>query len=241
MDIQGTLRECEAIIGKKRYSRHPFITDLQQNPPSIECLGAWAVQKYHQVYQQNRIFSAIHTQSPHEDVRQFMMEQLIAEETGLTCGRDSHYNLMRRFAEACGSHVAQFARESMSTPVRQYTEQLVSICQQQHFVIGMLTIYAIESQSSESVENFLSWLRNAYSFSDDQLEWFTIHSEEDDKHADKGLDLVLKYGDSVADFETLAPKFVARICDEWLQLHDYYLSLLQGEEMVFSRTIVEVS
>ena len=236
MNIQATLKECETLVNEKRYSRHPFITGLRTNPPSMQSLCAWAIQKYHQVYQQNRIFSAIHTQSPHEDVRQFMMEQLIAEETEISCGTDSHYNLMRRFAEACGAHVDCFRADKISPQVSQYTNRLVSICQEQHFTIGMLTIYAIESQSSESVANFLNWLREVYSFSDDHLEWFTVHSEEDDEHADKGLELVIKYADSVPNFEKIAPKCVSDICDSWLALHDYYLSLLQGKDAMLSKT-----
>ncbi len=229
MTTQETIMVCQSIIHDKRYSRHPFVVELREKHPPKEVLLSWAEQKYHQVYLQNQIFSAIHSKTSHEDVRQFMIEQLIAEETPFTCGSDSHYNLMRRFADACGATEKSFDESLMSASVRMYVNKLLSICQEQNFVLGLLAIYAIEHQSSESVSNILQWLRDTYNFSNEQLEWFLVHAEEDDDHADAGLDLVVKYAPSVENFDTLAPKVVTEICDAWLTLHDYYLSLISGE------------
>ncbi|HSK39382.1 MAG TPA: iron-containing redox enzyme family protein [Arenibaculum sp.] len=226
MDIGSVIAHCDSIIKTKRYSRHPFVVDFERNRPDEATLGRWALQKYHQTYSQNRIFSVIHAKTDFADVRHFMMEQLIAEETSITSGSDSHYNLMRRFAEACGVPADQFSEHTMAPEVRAYVDTLVSIMRDEHFTVALLTIYSIESQSGESAGKLLAALRKHYRFSDAELEWFSVHSEDEDTHADDGLQLVKKYAHLLADFDQAAPRAVTRICDAWLALHDFYASLL---------------
>ena len=224
------MANCRKIIDTKKYSRHRFVVDLNMLKPSKERLGRWALQKYHQVYRQNLIFSIIHAKTQLEDVRQFMMEQLVAEETPINCGSDSHYNLMRRFAEACGVSASEFREETVSRKVAEYVEVLLSIIRREHFVVALMAIYAIESQSGESVGRLLAALRRNYDFTESQVEWFTVHSDADDDHAAEGVRLVRKYAHLCPDYEQRASVVVAEICDAWLTLHDAYAAILAPHE-----------
>lgn len=224
--VEAVLAQCQSIIEAKKYSRHRFVMDLDVLKPPKECLGRWALQKYHQVYRQNLIFSIIHAKTQMEDVRQFMVEQLVAEETSINCGSDSHYNLMRRFAEACGVQSAEFTEKTASPEVVQYVDTLLSIIRREHFVVALLAIYAIEAQSGESVGRLVASLRRNYDFTEPQLEWFTVHSEADDDHAEEGVHLVRKYAHLCSDYEQRAPFVVSDICDAWLKLHDSYAAIL---------------
>lgn len=226
MNIETVLLECDGIVRARKNSRHRFVVDFDRRRPPVEALGAWALQKYHQVYLQNQIFSIIHAKSNDEDVRQFMVEQLIAEETPIECGSDSHYNLMRRFAQACGVGDDRFTEATAAPAIRGYVDTLLAIMREEHFAVALLAIYAIESQSGESVGKLLAALRRYECFSEAELEWFVVHADADDTHADQGLQLVRKYAAAAPDFETRAPLAVVRICDAWLALHDYYASLL---------------
>ncbi len=226
MDVAAVIDQCNAIIADRRYSRHPFVVNFAQDRPSEAMLGRWALQKYHQTYTQNRIFSTIHSKTDFEDVRQFMMVQLVAEETAINCGTASHYNLVRRFAEACGVPATEFAPHSRAPEVQAYLDTLLSLVRDEHFTVGLLAIYAIECQSGESAGTLLAALRAHYRFSEAELEWFTIHSEEDDDHADLGLELVTRYAPGYDGFATAAPPAVTRLCDAWLRLHDFYASRL---------------
>lgn len=224
--VDDVIAACNRIVHEKRYSRHQFVGSLQRGLPDRAALAAWALQKYHQVYKQNLIFSIIHAKTQYEDVRHFMIEQLVAEETGINCGSDSHYNLMRRFAEACGVPAGQFVPATEAEPVRRYVDLLLGIMRDEHFAVGLLAIYAIESQSGESVGKMLAALRQSYGYTESDLEWFTVHCAADDDHAEEGVRLVRKYADEVPDFGARALAVTERICDAWLQLHDYYASLL---------------
>ncbi|MBA3770986.1 MAG: iron-containing redox enzyme family protein [Ramlibacter sp.] len=230
--VESVLAHCMAIIEARKYSRHRFVIDLDASPPSKELLGRWAAQKYHQVYRQNLIFSIIHAKTQYEDVRQFMVEQLVAEETPINCGSDTHYNLMRRFAQACGVPGDAFTEEAAHPEVIAYVDKLLSIIRREHFVVALLAIYAIEAQSGESVERLLAALRRNYDFKEDELEWFTVHSDADDDHADEGLRLVRKYADQCPDYESRAPLVVGEICDAWLRLHDTYAAILGSQVRV---------
>ncbi len=228
--MEDVLTHCMEIIEAKKYSRHRFVLDLDSYSPSKKRLGHWALQKYHQVYRQNLIFSIIHAKTQFEDVRQFMMEQLVAEETPINCGTDSHYNLMRRFAQACGVPDDAFGDQPASKEVIEYVDKLLAIIRREHFVFALLAIYAIEAQSGESVGRLLAALRSKYNFTEEQLEWFTVHSVADDDHADEGLWLVRKYADLCPDYENRAPVVVGEICDAWLRLHDAYASILAPQQ-----------
>jgi pyrroloquinoline-quinone synthase len=226
-DVEQVIAACQAIVERRRYIRHPFVTELDRLQPDRLALGRWAGQKYHQVFLQNSIFSAIHSNAAeYEDVRQYAMDQLIAEETGIASGSAPHYVLMRHFGHACGLPESAFLPDAAASEVREYVGTLRSLCGR-HFVLGLLTVFSIESQSGESVAKVREWLRANHDFDEEDLEWFTVHAEEEDDHAATGLALVRRHGHECPDLTTAGPECVEEITQAWLKLQDYYLSLLQ--------------
>lgn len=225
--VEEAIAECARIVAERRYSRHPFVAELDRMQPDMAAFGRWGVQKYHQVYLQNVIFSAIHSNAQeHEDVRQYAMDQLIAEETGLFSGDASHYVLMRRFAEACGAPAESFDRSAASPQVREYVDTLVSLCRDNPVAIGLLVIHSIESQSGEAAGRLKTWLAANRGFAEPALEWFTVHAEDEDEHAAAGLALVRRHADEVSEFATVATGAADEITKAWLRLQDHYLDLL---------------
>ncbi|MGF7234785.1 MAG: iron-containing redox enzyme family protein [Frankia sp.] len=231
-EVADVLAACRAIVDERRYARHPFVAELERRQPDRAALGRWAVQKYHQVGLQNTIFAQIHVSAQdHLDVRKWAIDQLVAEETHHTSGSAGHYVLMRHFAEACGAPAAMFESTHAAPQVRSYVGVLNELCGQPDFVLGLLTIHSIESQSAEGVSKLLAWLRANHTFSDYDLEWFTVHSEEEDDHADAAMQMILRYAPGVDDFAHRAPACALRITEAWLRLQDFYLELL-GERAV---------
>ena len=112
--------------------------------------------------------------------------------------------------------------------MRAYVDTLISACRDDEVAYGLLTIWSIESQSGESAGRVLAWLRANHDFTDDELEWFVVHSEDEDDHAAEGIALVRRLALDLPDFPERAPQVVTRICDAWLVLHDYYRGLLRA-------------
>jgi pyrroloquinoline-quinone synthase len=229
--VAEIIARCQQIVADRRSSAHPFVATLDKVRPTRADLGRWAAQKYHQVYLQNVIFSNIHANAVEfEDIRQAMMDQLIAEETGRTSGSAPHYVLMRRFAQACGAAPALLGSDGAAPDVREYVGTLIDLCRNRHFVLAMLVIYSIESQSGESAGRLLAWLRANHSFTTAELEWFSVHADDEDDHAEAALALIERYAGLVPGFATDAVACVSVITDAWLRLHDFYLALLaQGD------------
>lgn len=225
--LEATLAACHEIRQRHRAARHPFVATLDATRPDRARLGAWAAEKYHQVFLQNAMFTAIHANAwDCEPVRQFMVEQIIAEETAITSGSASHYDLMRRFAEACGVPAGAFARGGASAPVLAWVRAAIGICRTRHPAVAMLALHAIESQSGEAVARVLAWLRANHAFTEAELEWFSVHAEAEDDHAAVGLALVCRHAGEVPDFHREATAAVAEICAAWSALHDHYVGLL---------------
>ncbi len=225
--LDATLDACREICQRHRAARHPFVATLDATRPDRARLGAWAAEKYHQVFLQNAMFSAIHSNAwDCELVRQFMVEQIVAEETDITAGSASHYDLMRRFAEACGVTAEAFERGRVSAPVLAWVRTAIGICRTRHPAVAMLALHAIESQSGEAVARVLGWLRENHTFTATELEWFSVHAEAEDDHAATGLALVRRYAGEAPDFHHEAIRAVTEICAAWSALHDHYVGLL---------------
>lgn len=225
--VQEAISRCQRIVQLRRYALHPFVSELDRVRPGRAGLGRWAVQKYHQVFLQNVIFSLIHSNAQgDEEVRRYAMDQLVAEETGLVSGDAPHYVLMRRFAQACGAGPADFEAEACSAPVRDYVKRLVDLCRQPDVAIALLVIFAIEAQSAEAAASVGGWLASNTDFSARELAWFTVHAAEEDGHASEGLQLVLRLAPSTPAFARRSVDATDEITTAWLRLQDHYHRLL---------------
>ncbi len=230
-EVDAVIEQCAAIVRAKRSSAHPFVAELDAVAPDRAGIGRWATAKYHQVNLQNVIFSALHANARDlPDVRHYCVDQLVAEETHHTSGGSPHYAMMRRLAVACGMTDSMLdpVAVRVSPEVRAYVDTLIAACRDDDVAYGLLTIWSIESQSGESAGRVLAWLRANHDFTDDELEWFVVHSEDEDDHAAEGIALVRRLAVDLPDFPTRAPATVEAICDAWLTLHDHYRSLLRA-------------
>jgi pyrroloquinoline-quinone synthase len=227
-DVEVVLDRCRQLVSERRSTLHPFVTELSAHAPGRDALGQWATQKYCQVFLQNAVFSAIHmSAAEHEDVRQYAMSQLIAEETSLCSGSAAHYELMRRFALACRVDEAQLDARAAAGPVRQWVDELVRVARDQGYVFGLLAVWAIESQSGPAAARLLAWLRDNTDFCERQLEWFVVHAEEEDDHAIRALNLIRAHAGANPKFAKLADQVIESVCNSWAQLHDFYLNLIR--------------
>jgi pyrroloquinoline-quinone synthase len=219
--LEKVLARLDVIIDENAYVKHSFTRALIGGEVSRRGLRDWAVQKYHQTYQQNRGFSAIHARAPHEDVRQWEMEQLIAEETGITDGSDAHYNLMKRFAIAVGAP-GDLERLPMAPEVGAFIDYLLGVCLGEHFVFGLLAFYVNERQTPAAVQKMYDHLVGEVGISAHDAEWFRVHGEVDVHHAEGARRLIARYAHEADDFEYRAEEIVRAGLVQWRNLQDFY-------------------
>lgn len=218
---EAIVARLDEFIDDNAYVKHSFTQALIKGEVGREELRTWAVQKYHQTFQQNRGFSAIHARAPYEDVRQWEMEQLIAEETDIRDGSDSHYNLMKRFAIAVGAP-ENLHELPMAPEVAAFIDYLLDVCMQEHFVYGLLAFYVNERQTPAAVQKMYNHLVGQMGITKHEAEWFLVHGEVDTYHAEGARKLIVKYAGEAPDFERRAPEVVRNGVVQWQRLQDFY-------------------
>jgi pyrroloquinoline-quinone synthase len=122
-----------------------------------------------------------------------IVDNLIEEERG----EENHSELWLRFGEALG-----LSREAMtgSEPLPE-TEHLVEtyreVTKAGSFAQAAATLYCYESQVPEIARQRIAGLRQFYGFDEPRgLQFFTIHIEADEWHAEVGRNSVARYGAS---------------------------------------------
>lgn len=222
--VAECLRRFDEEIQKRKYTRHSWTKFVLEGKASREGLKNWAIQKYHQTYLQIPIFSILHARADNVEIRQFMVDQLVDEETTLRSGSDAHYTLMGRFAKAMGATDEEIANTPPGDAVQRYVDEIKEICSTEHPIVVLAAMYAGESQTAEVITMVLEQLRRQFGLDNRALEWFAVHAG-DDAHADAERELIEKFGVGVPDLEESGIRVIDRFMDQWQKLQDYYFNV----------------
>ena len=226
--VAECLRRFDEEIERRKYTRHSWTQFVLGGRAASEGLKRWAIQKYHQTFLQIPIFSIVHSRAESVEIRRFMVDQLIDEETSLRSGGDSHYMLMRRFAAAMGATEQEVTSTPPGVPVLRYVEEAKDICRTEHPVIVMASMYAGERQTAEVTRLVLDQLRRQFDLDDHDLEWFVVHAG-DDEHADAERDLIERLGEGVEDLQESGLRVIDRFMTQWGRLQDFYYAITSSE------------
>ncbi|MCR8923480.1 iron-containing redox enzyme family protein [Dasania sp. GY-MA-18] len=221
--------KIDEYIDLNKSAGEAFVNALQ-NCNNLELVKRWAIQKYHQTYLQNIVFSAIHSNTQNETLRQAMIDQLIAEETSIKDGSDSHYNLMKRFAIACGATEDDIRKSQVSDSVKIFIDYLTNRCKYSDPMLALLSIYINEKQVPTSAISSKSLIQDKFCISDIDMEWFDLHGALDIEHAQEGKALIEKYQYQCPEFDSMAMPVVKQGVVQWNKLHDHYCQIINGVE-----------
>lgn len=222
--VAECLQRFDQEIERRKYTRHSWTRFVLGGEATSRGLKAWAIQKYHQTYLQIPIFSIVHSRAENVEIRRFMVDQLIDEETPLRSGGDSHYALMRRFAVVMGATEEEIASTPPGAAVTHYVDEAKDICRTEHPVIALAAMYAGERQTAEVTGLILEQLRRQFGFDDHALEWFIVHAG-DGEHADAERELIERLGEDVEGLEQKGLRVIDRFMTQWARLQDYYYSI----------------
>ncbi|MDP3767816.1 MAG: CADD family putative folate metabolism protein [Dehalococcoidia bacterium] len=197
--------EVDALIEERSLLKHPFYQAWQRGELTLDALRDYAGQYYHHVLAFPQYVSAAHATCPDQRDRQELLENLIEEDRG----DENHPELWLRFGEALG-----LSREAVEeSEPRPQTQRLVQtyrdVTRNGPFAQAATALYCYESQVPEIARQKIAGLQRFYGIDDERgLEFFTVHIDADEWHAEVGRGFVDSYGQDDPD----AVRETARQC-----------------------------
>ena len=183
--------EIDALIEERSLLKHPFYQAWQRGELTLDTLRAYTAQYYHHVLAFPQYVSGAHAGCPDQGARQELLENLIEEERG----EENHPELWLRFGDALG-----IARESVvTTEALPETLRLVDtyfdVCKNGSFGQAATALYCYESQVPEVARTKIAGLKQFYGIdSPGGLQFFDVHIEADEWHAEVGRGFIERYG-----------------------------------------------
>ena len=177
--------ELEAAVNARHSRLNPFTEKWVTGELTRGQLGAWASQHYQYVSQFPRWCAAIYAECPDAEARDFLLENIIEEESGT-----KHVDLLIRFAEACGVSRMQVVETRQLPTTRGLTAWCYETSRRPFSEAAAGLLVGLESQVPGIYQRNLPPLRTHYGFTDHEVEFFAIHIEADAVHGERGYEIV---------------------------------------------------
>ena len=190
----------EEAIAQRHSAVHPFSDAWMSGRLSKPLLGEWVKQHYHYVSHFSEWLATVYGDCPHEDVREFLLEN-ITEEEGVTGQAGfpavQHTKLLLDFAEACGKSRDEIVNAQTNGELLAETLGLQSWCSVQarkpfaEALAGL--VVGLESQVPKIYSKTTPPLIEKYGFTEDEIVFFRLHIVADDEHGERGFEILEKY------------------------------------------------
>ena len=134
--------------------------------------------------------SAAHANCPDQRDRQELLENLIEEERG----EENHPELWLRFGEALNVSREEIIQTEPLVETARLVDTYREVTKQGSFAQAATALYCYESQVPEIAKRKIAGLRQFYGIDDPRaLQFFTVHIEADEWHAQVGRGFVERY------------------------------------------------
>jgi len=181
--------QIDDIVSERHLLKHPFYTAWTEGKLTRSALQGYAAQYYKHVAAFPRYLSAIHSQTPDIETRQYLLENLIDEERGA----ENHPELWLRFAEGIGATRDAVRRAAALPETAACDATYREIASARGPIAGLAALYAYESMVPAVSESKIAGLKLHYGIDDDEaLRFFNVHLEVDEWHAEVARKLLDK-------------------------------------------------
>jgi len=181
-------QELEAAVNARHSRMNPFTEKWVNGELTRGELGGCAAQHYQYVSQFPRWCAAVYSDCPYEDARDFLLENIVEEESGT-----KHVDLLIRFAEACGVSRREVESTKQLPTTRALTAWCYETAHRPFYEAAAGLLVGLESQVPGIYRRNLPPLKPKYGFTDREVEFFAIHIEADEVHGERGYEIVEKY------------------------------------------------
>jgi len=215
----------EAIKGREAKDA-PFSRAWAEGKLKRHHFARWAENHYHYVGPFADYLAYIYANIPdqHTEAKDFMLQNMYEEELADI----RHTDLLIKFAESCGTTREQIENpESMNPVTRGLQAWCYATAMREHFAVATAAlVVGLESQVPSIYKKQIVPLREAYGFTEDEIEFFDLHITSDVVHGERGYQLVLEHADT-PDLQQRCLDFVrwgAGMRFSYTQaLYDYYV------------------
>jgi pyrroloquinoline-quinone synthase len=203
--MPSIVAEIDRMIEERSLLKHPFYQAWQRGELTLDMLRTYAGQYYQHVLAFPQYVSAAHASCPDEADRREVLENLIEEDRG----EEHHPELWLRFGEALGLTREALVRDEALPETAHLIETYRDATRYGSFAQAATALYCYESQVPEIARQKIAGLKQFYGIEDERgLQFFTVHIDADEWHAEVGRGFVERYGS--ADPE--ATRETARRC-----------------------------
>lgn len=194
------VQEIDRLIEERSLLKHPFYQAWQRGELTLDDLRCYAAQYYHHVLAFPQYVSAAHASCPDQRDRQELLENLIEEERG----DENHPELWLRFGEALGLSREAMVEDDLLPETVRLVDTFREGTKQGSFAQAATALYCYESQVPEVAKQKIAGLRQFYGFDDPRgLQFFTVHIDADEWHAEVGRGFVERYGGAPEEREAV--------------------------------------
>ncbi|MGH7387991.1 MAG: TenA family transcriptional regulator [Candidatus Rokuibacteriota bacterium] len=181
-------RQLEAAVNARHSRMNPFTEKWVNGELTRDQLGAWVRQHYQYVSQFPRWCAAVYAECPDADARDFLLENIVEEESGV-----KHVDLLVRFGEACGASRREIETARQLPTTRALTAWCYDTSRRPFHVAAAGLLVGLESQVPGIYRRNLPPLKTHYGFTDHEVEFFAIHIEADEVHGERGYQIVERH------------------------------------------------
>ena len=187
-------KELGKALKSKSTLAHPIMMQLLQPKKDPRLLRLFAIHTYPLTRMFERYVAALFYNCPVPSFRRDLATNLYEEVTGALSKTDGHLELMQKFLRAVGISDEEMARIEPVRETRELIEfrrKLVEDPSRYHMGAAAVMIASegqtIQKESGLAPHKALAAL---YGLSDDDIQFFNVHAEEDVDHVREGFDLV---------------------------------------------------
>jgi pyrroloquinoline-quinone synthase len=152
----------------------------------------WAENHYHYVGPFADYLAYIYANTPDHltDAKDFLLQNMYEEELADI----RHTDLLIRFAEACGTTRERIEDpNNMNAVTRGLQAWCYAVSSREHYVVATAAlVVGLESQVPAIYKKQIVPLREAYGFTEDEIEFFDLHITSDEVHGERGYQIVLE-------------------------------------------------
>jgi pyrroloquinoline-quinone synthase len=202
-------QQLEQAVNARHSRMNPFTEKWVKGELTRDQLGAWVSQHYQYVSQFPRWCAAVYAECPDADARDFLLENIVEEESGV-----KHVDLLIRFGEAWA--LTAWCYETSRRPF--------------HIAAAGLLV-GLESQVPGIYKRNLPPLRTHYGFSEREVEFFAIHIEADEVHGERGYQIVERHCATPAMREEALDQVRQAAEMRWQYMSGLYRAFVAKEEL----------